>query len=172
MMAEAAITKQVVRITQRTKENALYWRSYQLDKEKPSLLFIAAFPATEAIGECDLTTMLILNNAQKLGFGTITIGNLFSISTKHPSDRTLIDCIVSDGIKQLAKVTVDVESVIIGVGSLTRKSKIAESQLNQYLEQLKELELMDKVKYLISPSTGRSIHPLGCQGEEWLLEKK
>ena len=64
-MAEATITKQVVRITQRTKENALYWRSYQFDKEKPQLLFIAAFPATEAIGECDLTTMLILNNAQK-----------------------------------------------------------------------------------------------------------
>lgn len=166
-MAEAEITKQVIRVSQRTKENAVYWRTYQYDKEKPTVLFIAAFPTSGDLNQLDLTTMLILNNCRQLGFGTITIGNLFSIPTKYPSDRNLVNSIASDGIRQLVKLTLDVDEVIVGIGSLLRKSKVAAAQLDEYLGQAQELEVSDKVKYLVSGNPERNIHPLGCQGETW-----
>ena len=136
------------------------------DAKKPRLAIIMLAPSEASGIELDNTTMLVLNNASRLGYGAVSIVNLFAIV------GNLKECFAEDSDKENIKYiadtaqTADVVVYASGVGKATNKSFI--KRQNQVLEFLKPYE--DKLKCLSTKEgNARFQHPLSPAVRTWYL---
>ena len=105
MLEETTIIKSKA-IFSDNKEHRLLLRK-EWNSEKPSAMVIMINPNTADTVNFDMTTMLVLNNVSKLGFGSVNIVNLYSrimekLNLRFNGDDELIDN-EADEIKAIYK---------------------------------------------------------------------
>ena len=136
------------------------------DDKKPRLTIIMLAPSEASGIGLDNTTMLVLNNASRLGYGAVSIVNLFA------TIGNLKDCFAEENDKENLKYidsTVQTADIVVyasGVGKATNKSFI--SRQKQVLDILKPYE--DKLRCLSnSEGNARFQHPLSPAVRTWYL---
>jgi hypothetical protein len=138
------------------------------DEKKPTMAIIMLVPSEAAGIELDSTTLLVLNNASRLGYGSVSIVNLFStlgdfkLENVEKSDKDNCDVIL-----QVAKDS-DIVVYAAGVGKASNK-KFMERQ-KQILETLKSYE--KKLRCLCDKEgNSRFQHPLSPAVRTWYLSE-
>lgn len=108
------------------------------DKEKKSAMVIMINPNTADTLNIDLTTMLVLNNLNRLGFGSFSIVNIYSkimdkLSLRFNSDDDLIDKENDRIIEQYASMS---DAIIIAWGSVGNNSQRVRERQDELLNRL------------------------------------
>lgn len=136
------------------------------DDTKPRLTIIMLTPSEASGIELDNTTMLVLNNVSRLGYGSVNIVNLFAtIGDLRFANAEDIDQENLDYIDRAAK-DADVIVYASGVGKATNKFFI--KRQNQVLDVLKPYE--SKLKCLSNKhGDARFQHPLSPSLRVWYL---
>ena len=136
------------------------------DEKKPRLAIIMIAPSEASGIELDNTTMLVLNNASRLGYGTVSIVNLFA------TIGNLKECFAEDNDKENLKYidstakNVDVIVYASGVGKATNKAFM--KRQSQVLQTLMPYE--DKLRCLSDKNgNSRFQHPLSPAVRTWHL---
>ena len=136
------------------------------DEKKPHLAIIMSSPSEASGVALDNTTMLVLNNASRLGYGTVSIVNLFA------TIGNLKECFAEDSDKENLKYidsmakNADVIVYASGVGKATNKAFIRRQ--TQVLEILKPYE--NKLCCLSDQEgNSRFQHPLSPAVRTWCL---
>lgn len=144
------------------------------DKNKPKATIIMINPHSADTLNCDMTTMLVINNLNELGYGSVDIVNMYSrISLKlyfrFNSDSDLLD-VENDEI--ILKSVEKTDKIIIAWGSIGNNSQRVKSRQKEILELLEPYQ--DKI-YIIqgeNNSVETGFHPLTpCIRNKWELEK-
>lgn len=167
--SDTTITNMKIELSMKKVKDDIYWTKRIWDSDKPIWLVIGNYPANTNLQQSDLTSMLIQNNTVSLGAGGVVIGNLFTRQVGHPSDRLLAEAFADDSIDELVKVAQDCSMVVIAVGSLIKKSKVATTRLEALLLRLQDEKHDYEIKQLISGERGQQMHPLALQREGWTL---
>ena len=112
------------------------------DKNKKTSMIITINPNTADMLNMDLTTMLVINNLNKLGFGSVNIVNLYSkimpkLSLRFNSDDDLIDSETDTIIEQYAAMS---NAIIIAWGSVGNNSQRVRDRQTELLEMLSKHE--------------------------------
>lgn len=136
------------------------------DDSKPHLAIIMLAPSEASGIELDNTTMLVLNNASRLGYGTVSIVNLFA------TIGNLKECFSEENDKENLKhitaiaETADTLVYASGVGKANNKGFMKRQQ--QVLEVLKPYE--NKLHCLSNEEgKARFQHPLSPAVRTWYL---
>ena len=118
------------------KEHRLLLRK-EWDSEKPTAMVIMINPSTADTVNFDMTTMLVLNNVSKLGFGSVNIVNLYSrimekLNLRFNGDDELIHDEADEIIQQYAAMS---DAIIIAWGTIGKNTlRVRERQ--KYLLEL------------------------------------
>ena len=160
---ETTLTTQAVFNDDNTKRYLLKktWNS-----KLPKLTIIMLAPSIASGVELDSTTSLVLNNASALGFGSVSIVNLFatlgdfSLSEAEDEDLENLDAIVD------AAKSGDIVLYAPGVGKA--KLQAFQDRSTQVLEALRPYE--KKLRCLTSTSgKARLLHPLCPAVRKWTI---
>ena len=145
-----------------------YLLSKVWDEKKPKLAIIMLVPSTAGVIELDSTTQLVLNNANRLGYGKVDILNLFS--TLNDYDLKLSDEEDVENIKAIVESAKEADTVVYaaGVGKATN-----ELFLDRQAEVLDALRPFEDKLYCIGNEDGTVIgrHPLSPAVRRWKLYK-
>lgn len=136
------------------------------DESKPSMAVVMMCPSSSGEVAVDTSTMLTLGNCYRLGYGSVTIVNLFAtindFSLKHSA---------SDDAENLEAIICAVESascVVYGAGTGKAKNKLFAEVQEKVLLALRPYE--DKLHCLCDENGGsRYLHPLSPRVREWHL---
>ncbi len=106
------------------------------DKNKKSAMIIMINPNTADTLNYDLTTMLVINNLNKLGFGTVNIVNLYSrimekLSLRFNSDEDLLESDTDKIIEQYATMS---DAIIIAWGCVGKNSQRVRDRQSELLK--------------------------------------
>lgn len=112
---------------------------HEWNAEKKSAMIIMINPNTADTLCMDMTTMLVLNNLYKLGFGSVNIVNLYSritpkLSLRFNSDDDLIAKECDEIIEQYAAMS---DAIIIAWGSVGNNSQRVRERQADLLDVLK-----------------------------------
>ena len=161
MLEETTIIKSKA-IFSDDKEHRLLLRK-EWDSEKQTAMVIMINPNTADTVNFDMTTMLVLNNVSKLGFGSVNIVNLYSrimekLDLRFNGDDELIDDDSDAVIEQYAAMS---DAIIIAWGTIGKNTlRVRERQ--KYL-----LELINQQYQIVR----NACHPLTpAVRREWVLE--
>ena len=138
------------------------------DDQKPSLAILMICPSSSGEVAVDTSTMLTLGNCYRLGYGSVTIVNLFS----KVNDFELKDVNETDEENQQAilKAAESVDCFVLGAGTGKAKNKAFQQRLEQVLTALRPYE--DKLHCLCDEDGGsRGLHPLSPRLRRWCLSK-
>ena len=143
---------------------------YLLEKvwepEKPRLGIIMLAPSTATDILFDSTTLQVLNNVSRLGYGSVSILNLFArlddFALKHAEDTD------EENLKMIAEVIGRCDTLVYAPGVGKAGSRAFQMRQEQVLQLLKPFE--DKL-FCISNEKGnvRLMHPLCPQVRVWKL---
>lgn len=108
------------------------------DRSKKSAMVIMINPNTADTVSMDMTTMLVINNLSRLGFGAVNIVNLYSritnkLSLRFNSDDDLLHDENDIVIEQYAALS---DAVIIAWGSAGVTSQRVRDRMGELLEHL------------------------------------
>lgn len=136
------------------------------DGSKPKLAIIMLAPSEASGIELDSTTLLVLNNASRLGYGSVVILNLFTtlddFALKHAEnvDKENIDIIVEEAKKA--------DSIVYAPGVGKAKIKVFQKRQEQVVKALRPFE--EKLHCLCNKDgEARLQHPLSPAVREWYL---
>ena len=165
MLEETTIIKSKA-IFSDDKEHRLLLRK-EWNSEKPTAMVIMINPNTADTVNFDMTTMLVLNNVSKLGFGSVNIVNLYSrimekLDLRFNGDDELIDDDSDAVIEQYAVMS---DAIIIAWGTIGKNTlRVRERQ--KYL-----LELIKQHASKMYRIGKNARHPLTPEvRREWVLE--
>ena len=165
MLEETTIIKSKA-IFSDDKEHRLLLRK-EWDSEKPTAMVIMINPNTADTVNFDMTTMLVLNNVSKLGFGSVNIVNLYSrimekLCLRFNGDDELIDDEADNVIAQYAAMS---DAIIIAWGTIGKNTQRVRERQKWVLDLLKPYA--NKLYQI-----GRNAcHPLTpAVRREWVLE--
>lgn len=148
------------------KEHRLLLRK-EWDSEKPSAMVIMINPNTADTVNFDMTTMLVLNNVSRLGFGSVNIVNLYSrimekLNLRFNGDDELIDDDSDAVIEQYAAMS---DAIIIAWGTIGKNTLRVRERQKYLLELIKQhAGKMDQ----IGKNACRPLTP--AVRREWVLE--
>lgn len=138
------------------------------DGSKPSLAILMICPSSSGEVAVDTSTMLTLGNCYRLGYGSVTIVNLFSkvncfdLKGENETDE--------ENLQAILKAAESAECFIIAVGTGKAKNKVFQRRLEQVLLVLRPYE--DKLHCLCDEDGGsRGLHPLSPRLRKWCLSK-
>ncbi|MCM1220517.1 MAG: DUF1643 domain-containing protein [Lachnospiraceae bacterium] len=137
------------------------------DSQKKSAMIIMINPNTADTLNYDLTTMLVINNLNKLGFGTANIVNLYSrimekLSLRFNSDDDLLESDTDKIIKQYAAMS---DAIIIAWGCVGNSSQRVRGRQKELLE------LLENHANKLYKIGEKGFHPLTpAVRNEWELE--
>lgn len=136
------------------------------DEEKPKLAVIMLAPSEASGIELDNSTQLVLNNAFRLGFGSVEILNLFAtlndFNLKHTEDEDI------ENMKIILRSAKNVDTIVYASGVGKIKNKIFQKRQKQVLEELRGFER--KLNCLCAENgEGRFQHPLSPTVRVWHL---
>ena len=137
------------------------------DKKKPKMAIVMLLPSEASGVALDNTTMLVLNNASRLGYGSVSIVNLFSKigkleMAKEPEDE--------ENFKWIDTIAKEVDTIVYasGVGKATNKAFIERQA--KVLNVLKPYEA--KLKCITNKQgNARFQHPLSPAIRTWYLSE-
>ena len=136
------------------------------DSSKPNLAIIMLAPSEASGIALDSTTMLVLNNASRLGYGSVTILNLFATLNDFALREAQMEDAENMSIILSAAKTADVVIYAPGVGKAT--NKLFQERQKQVLEALKPDE--HKLFCLCDANgNARLQHPLSPAVRTWEL---
>ena len=136
------------------------------DESKPSLGILMLCPSSSGIVSVDVSTSLVLSNCYRLGYGSVTIVNLFStindFSLKEADEEDPENLIaILDTVKSVA-------CFVVGCGTGKSKNAKFHQCLEQVLLSLRPYE--DKLCCLCDKYGGsKYLHPLSPRVREWHL---
>ncbi len=136
------------------------------DGKKPKLAIIMLAPSEASGIELDSTTLLVLNNASRLGYGSVTVLNLFAtlddftLKQAEETDSENLDIIVQE--------TEKVDTIIYAPGVGKAKNKVFQKRQRQVVKILRQFE--EKL-YCLCDQDGnaRLQHPLSPAVRTWYL---
>jgi len=136
------------------------------DESKPKLAIIMLAPSDAGAIELDSTTMLVLNNAERLGYGCVSILNLFAtlndFALKEAEDED------TDNLNAIVQEAERADVVIYAAGVGKAKNKVFLRRQGQALTALCPFE--DKLHCLCDDSgKARLQHPLSPAVRTWCL---
>lgn len=136
------------------------------DSQKSKMMIIMLAPSDASGIELDSTTLLVLNNASRLGYGSVSIVNLFttlndySLSCAENDDSENIEVIVEEAKKA------DVIVYAPGVGKAKNQSFQLRSE--KVIKELKPYQ--KKIKCITNKDNSvRLVHPLTPSVRTWQL---
>lgn len=136
------------------------------DESKPSLAIIMICPSSSGEVAVDASTMLVLSNCYRLGYGSVTIVNMFSkvndfaLKDAEDEDRKNIQAILDAAEKSTC--------LVMGAGTGKAKNKTFQRRLEQVLTAIRPYE--DKLQCLCDEKGGsKYLHPLSPRVREWHL---
>ena len=137
MQTETTIIKSKAMFSDDGEHRFLLRREW--NEEKKFAMIIMINPNTADTLNVDLTTMLVLNNLNKLGFGSVNIVNLYSrimpkLSLRFNSDYDLIANECDGIIEQYAAMS---DAIIIAWGSVGNNSQRVRERQADLLEILR-----------------------------------
>lgn len=137
------------------------------DEQKPSLAILMICPSSSGEVAVDTSTMLTLGNCYRLGYGSVTIVNLFSkvndfdLKDANESDEENLEAILN---------AAESDCFVLGAGTGKAKNKVFQQRLEQVLTALRPYE--DKLHCLCDKDGGsRGLHPLSPRLRQWNLSK-
>ena len=136
------------------------------DSSKKSMAIIMLAPSEASGVMLDSTTLLVLNNAYRLGYGSVTVLNLFStlndFALKEAEDEDL------ENIKTITKTAKTADVIIYAAGVGKAKNKAFKQRQEQVLTALRPYE--KKLNCLCDHLGGSRLqHPLSPAVREWHL---
>ena len=137
------------------------------DVSKPSIAVIMLLPSDASGVSTDTTSMLVLNNAWRLGYGSVTILNLFSVI----NDFGLKDGAEDDeeNINAIIFEVGKVDTIVYAPGVGKAKNKSFQKRQEQVLAALKPYA--KKLKCLCDQNgESRLQHPLSPAVRTWYLD--
>jgi len=145
-------------------------KRYLLRKEwntdLPSLAIIMLAPSQASGIELDNTTMLVINNASRLGYGSVSIVNLFS--TLDNSWNSVLNDRDEENIKIISDVASSADTIVYaaGVGKATNKTFIQRKH-----DVLNAIKIHEDKLMCLSDKDGNSRfqHPLSPSVRTWYL---
>ena len=136
------------------------------DEKKPSLAVIMLAPAGASGVELDTTTQLVLNNASRLGFGSVSIVNLFA--TLNDFDLKQAGDEDAENLKAIVEAAQNTDQIIYAPGTGKIKNRTFLKRQEQVLEALRPYEV--KLCCLCGENGhGRLQHPLSPAVRVWRL---
>lgn len=135
------------------------------DGSKPSLAILMICPSSSGEVAVDTSTMLTLGNCYRLGYGSVTIVNLFS----KVNDFGLKDAQDSDeqNLQAILKAAQEADCVVIGAGTGKAKNKVFQHRFEQVLTALLPYEA--KLQCLCDEGGSKGLHPLSPRVRQWHL---
>lgn len=138
------------------------------DKTKPSLAIVLMCAGTASIVTMDSTTLLCVNNAERLGYGSIAIVNLFA--TLNDFDLNEAEGEDPENLKIIVDACRAADAVVYAAGVGKAKNKAFQRRQEQVLTALQPME--DKLHCLCAEDgTARLQHPLSPSVRTWHLSK-
>ena len=138
------------------------------DGKKQSMTIIMLAPAEASGIALDSTTLLVLNNAARLGYGSVGFVNLFSLL-----NDTALNHAEADDPANLNIILEEVkrsDTVVYAPGVGKTMNPVFQKRAAQVLEILKPYE--DKLHCIVSKDgISRFVHPLTPNVRQWVLEK-
>lgn len=136
------------------------------DDQKPKLAVVMLAPSDAGGIELDTTTQLVLNNAARLGYGSVAIVNLFAtlndFSLKQAEDED------PENMNVIVETAKDADLIVYAPGVGKAKSKVFQRRQEQVLRVLMPYE--EKLHCLCSVNGGgRLQHPLSPSVRVWGL---
>ncbi len=137
-------------------------------EDKPSLAILMICPSSSGEVAVDTSTMLTLGNCYRLGYGSVTIVNLFSkLNDFNLKGSTDTD---EENLQAILKAAESVDCFVVGAGTGKTKNKIFQRRLEQVMLVLRPYE--DKLHCLCDEEGGsRGLHPLSPRLRRWCLSK-
>ena len=136
------------------------------DDRLPKLAVCMLCAGSAGTVELDTTTQLVLNNANRLGYGSVAIVNLFAtlndfaLKQSRSEDAENLDVIIQEATAA--------EKVVYAPGTGKAKNKLFIEVQEQVLTALRPYE--DKLHCLCDKEGGsRYLHPLSPRVREWHL---
>ena len=134
--------------------------------ELPKLAIIMLAPSAASGISLDNTTSLVLNNANRLGYGSVAIVNLFAtlndFSLSHAEDED------PDNLKAILEVCQAADQIVYAPGTGKAKSKVLQRRQEQVLNALRPYE--SKLNCLTNAEgKARLQHPLSPALKTWVL---
>lgn len=136
------------------------------EEDKPSLAIIMLAPSEASGIVLDSTTLLVLNNAARLGYGSVTILNLFATL----NDFALRQAEDEDGenLNAIVAAAQEADAVIYAAGVGKAQNKAFQRRQRQVLQALQPVEA--KLQCLCNEDgKARLQHPLSPAVRTWYL---
>lgn len=138
------------------------------DRKKPSLCVIMLAPSEAAGIGLDKTTMLVLNNADRLGYGCVSIMNLTAVlndfDLEQPDEKDEVN------LAMIAEEVKLCDAVVYAPGVGKVKNQEFQKRAAAVLEVLKPME--SKLRCITGANgESRLVHPLTPAVREWVLDK-
>ena len=138
------------------------------DNNLPKLAVILLCAGSAGTVELDMTTQLVLNNATRLGFGSVVILNLFA--TTNDNALTRAAGMDSQNLEIIVQECAKAEKIVFAPGTGKAKNKLFADVQEQTLLALSLYE--DKLYCLADGKGGsRGLHPLSPRVRSWELSK-
>lgn len=136
------------------------------DESKPKLAVIMLAPSEASAVSLDNTTMLVLNNASRLGYGSVTILNLFAtlndFSLKQAEDDD------AENLEVIVAACQAADAVVYAAGVGKASNKLFQKRQGQVLAALRPME--GKLHCLCNENgEARLQHPLSPAVRAWYL---
>lgn len=135
------------------------------NESKPKLAIIMLSPSVADGIQLDTTTQLVVNNASRLGYGSVAIVNLSAVLNDYNLNHTEED---SENIKVILEEANNAEKIIYAPGTGKARNKSFICLQKRVLLALQPYE--DKLYCLCNEDgDGRLQHPLSPQVRTWSL---
>lgn len=154
---------EIVMSDDETKRYSLY---KEWHKDKPSLTIVMLCPSSSGEVAVDTSTALTIGNCYRLGYGSVTIVNLFSTV----NDFALREAEEEDpeNLQAIIAAAEKADCLVMGAGTGKAKNKLFQHRLEQVLTAIHPYE---KKLHCLCDETGgsRGLHPLSPRVREWQL---
>ena len=136
------------------------------DSSLPKLAIIMLAPSAASGIAMDNTTSLVLNNADRLGFGSVSIVNLFS--TLNDFSLTQAEDEDPENLKAILEVCQTADQIVFAPGTGKSKTRALQRRQEQVLNALRPYEA--KLNCLTNADgKARLQHPLSPALKTWVL---
>jgi hypothetical protein len=125
-------------------------------------------PSSSGSVSVDASTSLVLSNCYRLGYGSVTILNLFS--TVNDFDLQHAEGEDPENLQVIVAAAEKADCLVLGAGTGKAKNKLFQKRLEQVLTALRPYE--SKLHCLCDENGGsRGLHPLSPRLRRWCLSK-
>lgn len=126
---------------------------------QPSTTILMTNPSTANIYTLDFTTMYCINNLSALGYGSVSIVNLFSrMTTKLDLKGDLDELTIAENTEQIIRSASETDIFIVAMGKIAVTHKRVGVYQYNLFEKLRQFQ--DKIRTIAASDGTENLHPL------------